>query len=315
VRVREDERVSTRALAVAIAVAVLAVPAASGSRTAARGDVLVTAARLFDGRSFHQPGAVLVRGGKIVAVGGRIDSRAGRTIALGDATILPGFVDLHVHIGRNPVGAAADLRGGVTTVRDLGAPIDALRPPGWFAGLRVLTAGPLVSVAGGYPSIYWGPSLALNVRDPEDARRAVRSLVRRGAAVIKIALDTTAGGAPMLAVAEVRAIVAEAHAHGRRVTAHALGHEAVARALAGGVDELAHTPCGADGEQIRTLVRRRLPVVSTLHVEQLVNSGCLGVAQSFVRRGGNLLYGTDVGNRGIPFGIDVTELRLLQSAD
>jgi len=98
------------------------------------------------------------------------------------------------------------------------------------------------------------------------------------------------------------------------VTAHALGHEAVARALAGRVDELAHTPCGADGAQLRTIVRRRVPVVGTLHVEQLVAGGCLGVAQTFVRLGGTLLYGTDVGNRGIPRGIDVTELRLLRDA-
>jgi imidazolonepropionase-like amidohydrolase len=279
-----------------------------GGRSTQRTGTLITARRVFDGRAFHSPGRVLVRGGRIAAVdpSGVVHPR--RTIALGDATILPGFVDLHVH------GGAGMVDGGVTTVRNLGAPLAELHRPFRVGGLRVLMAGPLISVAGGYPETVWGPSIALDVRGPADARRAVRMLARRGAAVIKIALDSDHGEWPMLTVAEVRTIVSEAHRLGLRVTAHAMWRDGVGRALAGGVDELAHTPCGATPGLVHTIVARRIPVVSTLHVEQLVRGGCLDVARAIVRAGGTLLYGTDEGNAGIPASIDVTELRLMRAA-
>jgi imidazolonepropionase-like amidohydrolase len=286
-----------------------------------QGDLLLRANRLFDGRAFVEPGALLVRGGRIVAVGRSVDGKATRTIDLGDATILPGLVDLHVHGFGRCSGCpprrtfAATLRGGVTTVRDLGSPLPSLRPAGSYEGLRVLMAGPLITAPGGYPVPVWGPAQALPVRSPADARRAVRTVAARGAAVVKIALESLFGQWPMLSVPEVRAIVAEAHRHRLRVTAHALGVRGVETAVAGGVDELAHTPCGATNALMRRIAARRIPVVSTLHVEAvLVAGGCGYVASRLVSLGERLLYGTDVGNRGIPYGIDVDELRRMRAA-
>jgi imidazolonepropionase-like amidohydrolase len=299
------------------ALAAVAVVAAPGSAATGelRGDLLVTAARLFDGRALHEPGALLLSGGKVVAAGRPLDARAERTIALGNATILPGFVDLHVHAGGEPeVTAASMLGGGITTARNVGSPLAALRPPHRLAGLRVLMSGPLVTVPGGYPTPLWGSALAFDVRGPAAARRAVRLLVDRGAAVVKISLEPGGGAWPMLTVAEVRAIVAEAHRHGIDVTAHAAGAEGIGRALAGGVDELAHAPCGADDAQLRSLVARRIPVVPTLHVLRVAIGGCDDVTARFVELGGRLLYGSDIGNRGIPLGIDVVELRLMRDA-
>jgi imidazolonepropionase-like amidohydrolase len=301
--------VSARTLALAILLGVVAAAAAGcGGKHELRGDVLITAARLFDGTHFESPGRLLVRGGQVAGVGPSLDARAKRTIRLGDATILPGFIDLHVHT------EAGMVEGGDTTVRNLGAPLAELRPPSRQLGPLVLMAGPLVSVSGGYPETVWGPRIALDVRGPANARTAVRMLARRGAAVIKIALDPGHGAWPMLSVAEVRAIVTEAHAQGLRVTAHAIGAEGVRRALAGGVDELAHTPCGATAGQIRKILHRRLPFVATLHVEQLVDGGCIDVAHRLVAGGDLPLYGTDVGNPGIPLGIDVQELELMHEA-
>jgi imidazolonepropionase-like amidohydrolase len=292
------------ALRLSAALAVLVLAGCRGDDA----DLLIRADRLFDGERIVEPGALLVRGDKIVAVGRDVDGDVARRIDLGDATILPGFIDLHVHTEFRM------LRGGVTTVRNVGGPRPALRPAGRFRGLRVLSAGPLVSVVGGYPSTVWDPIIALNVRGPADARRAVRDLARRGAAVIKISLEPGGGRWPMLSVTDVRAIVAEAHAHDLEVTAHAMGPAGVSRALAGGVDELAHTPCGASEEMLRELVRRKVEIVSTLHVIQVNRGGCLYAARRFVELGGTLLYGSDVGNNGIPFGIDVDELRLMEAA-
>ena len=300
----------TRSLVVAagVAAAVLAAVAAGCGGNGLRGSVLVTADRLFDGRTFHTPGSVLLDGERIVAIDPARTVTAARTIRLGNATILPGFIDLHVH------AEGQALSGGVTTVRNLGAPLTYLHPPLVYEGLRILAAGPLVSVAGGYPETTWGTTLALDVTSPADSRKAVDVLARRGAAVIKIALDSNHDRWPMLTLAEVRTIVAEAHRRGLKVTAHALWPDGVERALAGGVDELAHTPCGATEGMIRRIVARHVPVVATLHVEQLVYGGCPDVASRIVGLGGTLLYGTDVGNPGIPSGIDPTELRLMEDA-
>jgi len=294
---------------VVVGAAALVVLAASCGSTERRldGDLLISADRMFDGRTFVAPGAVLVRGGRIVAAGRSLRARAPKTIDLGDATVLPGVVDLHVH------GTTAEtIRGGVTTVRNLGAPLGYLRLPRREFDVRVLKAGPLVTVPGGYPEPVWGSRQALEVSTPAEARRAVRMLARRGADVIKIALETLFGPWPTLTVPEIRAIVAEAHAQRLDVTAHAMGSRGAALAVMGGVDELAHTPCGATDDTIRTLVRRHVPVVATLHVE-LAFGGCNEVARRFHALGGRLLYGTDAGNRGIPFGIDVEELRLLRA--
>ena len=187
------------------AVAALAVAAGACSR-GQEADLLIRADRLFDGARVLEPGAVLIRGDDIVAVGAGLDADAAHTIELGDATILPGFIDLHVHT-REPVLA----RGGVTTARDLGAE-RALLPPRRTWPLRVLAAGPIVTAPGGYPIPTGGQRIALEVGGEVRARAAVRDLARRGASVIKIALET-GGGGPVLTADEVRAVVDEAHRH------------------------------------------------------------------------------------------------------
>lgn len=274
-------------------------------------DLLIRADRLFDGERFHRPGAVLIRGDVIVAVG-TADAEARRTIDLGDATILPGFIDLHVHVAE-----AAMALGGLTTVRDLGGPIDLL---GIDDGtpLRVLEAGPIVTAPDGYPVPAFGPGLALQVLGAAQARAAVRKLAGRGADVIKIALERGVGW-PLPTVDEVRAIVAEAHRHDLRVTAHVTAEIGTRLALDGGVDELAHFPCGLLPETRRELIASGLPVVGTLHALELVGSFIfcgdpVAEARKFIAAGGRLLYGTDIGVRGIPRGIDVQELRMMRRA-
>jgi imidazolonepropionase-like amidohydrolase len=319
--------VAARALQSLAIVAALAALAAGCRHEDVRGDLLIRADRLFDGEGMIEPGAVLVGGDEIVAVGRELEAKADRVIELGDATILPGFIDLHVHlVDPGPkrrrvrrVAVEPVVEGGVTTARSLGEPIDTLRPPDEDAPLRLLAAGPIITAPGGYPIPDWGDSFALEVRGDARARAAVRDLARRGAAVIKVALEPTQDW-PMLTPDEVAAIVDEAHAHDLRVTAHATGPYGTELALAGGVDELAHMPCGAIADQLlRELVEREVEVIATLHV--LENRGTfincpdpVPDAARFVALGGRLLYGSD--NVPFPGGeyIDVEELRLLRRA-
>jgi imidazolonepropionase-like amidohydrolase len=134
--------------------------------------------------------------------------------------------------------------------------------------------------------------------------------------VIEVALQF---GFPVITFDVLRAIVAEAHAHELRVTAHVGETRGARMALEAGVDELAHMPCNEEAELMRVLADAGVEIVGTLHVIRVVSSGTSGFAcpgfldnaAHFVRAGGALLYGTDYGVPGIPAGVDVTELELI----
>jgi hypothetical protein len=109
---------------------------------------------------------------------------AARTIALRNATLLPGLIDLHSHdLGYGHIGLGRDDRprprhGG----RQL--PVTENR-----FGPRVLVAGPLITAPGGYPIPIHGRGVAHVVRTADEAREYVQSLASRGADVIKVSLQ------------------------------------------------------------------------------------------------------------------------------
>ncbi|MGH6821196.1 MAG: amidohydrolase family protein, partial [Methylocella sp.] len=274
--------------------------------------------------------AVLVAGGEIIAVGSPSELRghADREMNLGDSTILPGFIELHAHLALRKIPRDTVLRHGITTVRDVGGPL--LPPSGGDGHLRLLTAGPVVTLPGGYPISVFGKGwLAAPVQSAVEARQLVRKLVEGGAVVIKIALDlggepgapwttwamnhepTAPPPWPMASLEIVNAIVAEAHRLGKRVTAHVGESQGVALALAAGVDEWAHVPCLEIGEDLlRQAVRQGVKVVTTLDTL----SHCPGTdanARNLARFGANFLYGAEIAHVEIPWGIDAQELHLM----
>jgi imidazolonepropionase-like amidohydrolase len=183
------------------------------------------------------------------------------------ATLLPGLVDVHVHLVASAgPDLAADVAGseaertlaavanarrqldqGVTLVRDLGAPgaeavlVGRAVEAGTIAGPRVLAAGPAVTMTGGHI-----PFLG-RVTDGSDAMRAaVRANLALGAGCIKV---VATGGVltmgidprePAYTQAELDALVSEAHRLGLTVAAHAIGEGGVAAALRAGVDSVEH---------------------------------------------------------------------------
>jgi imidazolonepropionase-like amidohydrolase len=294
-------------LAAAAAVFVFACTAAGAPQ---KSGTLIVGSRVFDGERMLQANAVLVAGGKVVAVGSRASLARGakKVIRFRNATVLPGFIDLHVH-----TESRASLRLGVTTIRNLGEPLVGLPPyadkRGWQ---RVRSAGPIVSVPGGYPKVYWGGDIQIDVTSAGDAKRVVDTVLDHGANLIKIAIETGPGAWPTLSVDEVKAIVAAAHARGRIVTSHVSDPLEAQVALDGGVDELAHMPCGAPAPEVmRAFAERGIPIVATLDVDR----NCPFVvenARSFVQAGGKLLYGTDFSL--VPPGVDVREAKLMARA-
>lgn len=296
--------------AVGIALVVLAVLAPTGAAAERPRAVYVQADRLFDGRTLYRGRvAVAVRGGRVIAAGRIRIPRGARTLKFRGGTILPGFIDLHAHSAWPSM-----LRTGVTTARNLGEPEAVLRTPGAPRGYpRVFSSGPLITVPGGYPTRA-NPGLAAPVRSAEEATAKVNALVAKGAAVIKISLETFDGTVPTLDLAQVRAIVAAAHRHRRLVTAHVSDGRGVQIALDGGVDELAHLPCtGVSAAQISTLAARGIAVIGTLRAGRVFRPQCrdsLTIARTFVAARGRLLYGTDI--PAVPAALDLVELGLMR---
>ena len=225
------------------------------------------AAWLFDGTgsALIPDPLVMIDGGIIVAVGSGAPAPDGADVVdLGGAALLPGLVDTHVHLAfdasADPIAALAArsdeealaamvragqaaLRGGVTTVRDLGDR-DYLS-----LGLRgqpglptILAAGPPVTTPAGHCHYLGGAA------KPTEAgvRAAVREHVERGVDVIKIMASggtLTPGTYQHLAQFTpelLRAAVDEAHRLGLQVTAHAHAVAAIADGVSAGADGLEH---------------------------------------------------------------------------
>ena len=268
---------------------------------------------------------VVVREGRIAAVGARSEVPIppdARIVSTTGTTMLPGFIDAHVHI------AFADpsevLRRGVTCVRDLAWPPDVIYPLAerslrWGAdGPLILTVGPMLTVEGGYPiTAGWArPGTGLAVGSPAHAREVVARLAGEGVAAIKVALNPPAGA--VLTDEQLRAIVDEAHAHDRVVTAHVYGLDQLHRALDAGVDEMAHmltSPEEIPASTVRRMVELGTVVVPTLSIfsgrPARIATGNLA---RLLDAGGRVVYGTDLGNAGPRPGIDPTELKRMSEA-
>jgi len=299
--------------------------------------LLIAAARVFDGYTIRNDAAVLITDGKIA----RIDSREAfkevdvNTLDLGDATLLPGFIELHAHLSYQHVPADTVLRHGITTVRDIGGPLH--QPYGGDGNLRLLTSGPILTAPAGYPI----PSLretdiAMPVADEQQAREAVRKLVAGGAVVIKVALEPGgeagapwSGGHshghqhghgaapapaswPLLPVNVVKAIVDEAHLLGRKVSAHLAEPKGAQLALDAGIDEWAHTPCEAlPDAQLQRAVAQQVRIVSTIDTLSKC-PGVIGNIQRLAALNADFLYGAEIAHPDIPWGIDGQELLYLE---
>jgi imidazolonepropionase-like amidohydrolase len=192
----------------------------------AQGTYVLKAARLFDGASGQlvTPGMVVVSGGVIQSVGGGSAPAGATVIDLGDATLLPGFIDAHTHlsdefnpdyngsallslqrpISEKAIRATANARktvmAGFTTVRDVGSSdfIDVgLRNSinaGYIPGPRMLVSVHALGATGGHcddgDSFRFGVFHETGPEDgvinsPDQARYAVRFNIKYGADVIK----------------------------------------------------------------------------------------------------------------------------------
>ncbi len=246
--------------------------------------------------------------------------------------VLPGLIDAHVHLGRDPAArpdpyGAFQVAGhdtGLIGLRDLGAPLAwATR---WRTGHRpvladlpfITVSGPVLTAAGGYPSRSWGGVQSCEfVSSPAQAGWVVQRLAAAGVDLIKVALEPDGQGLPVLVPRVLRAIVAAAHQASLPVVAHALTSELLLRAIEAGVDELAHTPTERlSPDVIERIAASGVSVTSTLQTFFAGGYGrdAAANAADLVSAGVILRYGTDLGNAGTRPGVDPRELDRLAAA-
>ncbi|TAN48914.1 MAG: amidohydrolase [Methylococcaceae bacterium] len=299
---------------------------------------LLMADRVFDGEQLLTGAAVLIKKEKVAKVGSRHDLRKScpNKIDLGDATILPGFIESHAHMIYQSVNQDVVLKHGITTVRDVGGPL--LPPTGGQGTVRLLSAGPIIQAPDGYPlNIFGGGSgydkIGINVSTPKEAQKIVRNLADGGAAVIKVGLETggeagapwmmdhgqgiPAAPWPLMSLDTLTAIVTEAHALNKKVTAHIGENEGAKLALAAGVDEWAHVPCAAiDDDLLQQAVDQGVKVVSTIDTLAscsgiYANTMSLAAKMRESKSGSEFIYGSEIAHDNVPWGINGEELHLM----
>jgi len=255
--------------------------------------------------------SLLIDKGRVIWAGPREEEPAAddaRIVDHDDAFVLPGLIDVHVHLSYGEARTEEDIdlfaslefralrgmeaaqriqRAGYTSVCDpttSGRVSLAIRDAveaRLFTGPRVTTSGRNISTRQGlvdwYPTWIGVPETSIGqiVRTTDEGIDAIRAQVKDGVDFIKLAMDGDSMNPSSVKLAcafrqqEVDALVDEAHRLGRKVVVHARGSEGVLHAARAGVDLIFHASY-MDDEALEAVVRSGAAICPTLSL--LVNN-------------------------------------------
>jgi imidazolonepropionase-like amidohydrolase len=252
---------------------------------------------------------ILVTGDRIQKIGNSREveiTGSTRVIDLGDATVLPGLIDVHTHLNDEPQthgiafhgvsgprmaligakGARMTLGAGFTTVRNVGssdysdvALRDAINAD-YVPGPRMQVSGPMIGSTGSHCDYtYLAPEFHYKDQGVADGVPAVLEKVRE---VLKYGADwvkfCSSGGVfsqndlpndVQFSPEEMVAIVAEGHRHGKKVAAHAHGTRAIVEAVRAGVDSIEHGSV-LDDEAIRLMKEHGTYLVADIYDDDFI---------------------------------------------
>lgn len=319
--------------------------------------MLLTNGAIFDGETMLPAGhALLVEDGRIarIAPAASFAGYGGRVVDASGMTILPGLIDCHAHMvlggelnpsaamtGMSHVeltlrcieNALASLKGGITSMRDLGG-IDhvELRVRDAFNSGRLF--GPTIRAAGKFICMTGGTNyfIARQADGPDEVVKAVREQVHAGCDCVKL---MATGGVltpgvrleqAQFTCEEMTAGVNEARRFGRPVASHAMTPAGVLNAVRAGVDSIEHGVV-LDAECIDEMLARNVVLVPTLMpFNKLIESNAGGVPEwamekarwaserhaksfrAYYEAGGRIAMGADTGTPFNPHGHAAWEL-------
>jgi imidazolonepropionase-like amidohydrolase len=240
------------------------------------------------------PRAILVQDGKIQAILPADSEIDGHAIDLTKGFVMPGLIDCHVHLTSDATPARQvtphtegpeanyglvikamrnmqrSLQGGVTTVRDLGAPNDVilllrdLERSGSIMGPRIVASGSVITTTGGH-----GWAHGLESDTVAEVRKSARAQLKKGVDLLKIMSSggvftaLSRSGNCQYSVEELREAVIEAEKMGKRVATHVHSKEAIKSAVLAGIHSIEHG-IFLDDECIELMLERGTYLVPTL---------------------------------------------------
>ena len=214
--------------------------AAQDSPSATRQLQAWVGARVIDGtgRPAVENATLLVRDGRIAAVGTRVKIPAGaRRIDATGKSIIPGLINAHGHVN-DPAQLGVYLRDGITTVLSLGGDKEfALREQNAKAPVGTV---PHLYIAGPIQDSTAIPG-AVAVKTPDEGRKNVDELARNKPDFIKLRVDDFLGARPKMSPEIYQAVIDEARKQGIRTAAHVVLLEDAKGVLRAGVDYIAHS--------------------------------------------------------------------------
>lgn len=340
----------TALLASAITLPIALHSAASISAPADSGTVAIVGATIFDGTgAAPAPGTVLIRDGRIVAVGADVKvPRGAKIINAKGKALLPGFFDVHTHwtAGGSPSTfpqiANAYVGAGVTTVNDFNEAPEAYAPlRAWLGQMTAphVRFAARISTPGGHGADWADQATTLWVNTPDAGKAAIESLVAYKPDLVKIFSDGWRYGVSpdntSMDEWTLKATVEAAHTHDWPVLTHTVTVDRGLVAARAGVDSLAHglqdRPITA--EEVAAIKQSGMAMAPTLAVYDPYKRGdvkaddprlkqtfrkfgyALGNVKALFDAGVPIALGTDAGMPGTPHGPSTLhEMELLVQA-